>query len=115
MAHTELHPYATELTKALQELEAATRAAWATGQPQEALANAVPDMQAFGHTVLAWVWLDIACKVLEVDASISVTSNAGRISATRYFYHYELPRITAWLRVVSTRDMTCAQMPVEAF
>ena len=115
MAHTELHPYATELTKALQELEAATRAAWATGQPQEALANAVPYMQAFGHTVLAWVWLDIACKVLEVDASISVTSNAGRISATRYFYHYELPKITAWLRVVSTRDMTCAQMPVEAF
>lgn len=46
MAHTELHPYATELTKALQELEAATRAAWATGQPQEALANAVPYMQA---------------------------------------------------------------------
>lgn len=115
MAHTELHSYATELTKALQELEAATRAAWATGQPQEALANAVPYMQAFGHTVLAWVWLDIACKVLEVDASISVTSNAGRISATRYFYHYELPRITAWLRVVSSRDMTCAQMPVEAF
>ena len=115
MAHTELHPYAAELTKALQELEAATRAAWATGQPQEALANAVPYMQAFGHTVLAWVWLDIACKVLEVDASISVTSNAGRISATRYFYHYELPRITAWLRVVSSRDMTCAQMPVEAF
>ena len=38
----------------------ATKAAWATGNPQEALANAVPYMQAFGHTVLAWIWLDVA-------------------------------------------------------
>lgn len=115
MAHTELRTYATELTQALQALEAATRAAWATGQPQEALANAVPYMQAFGHAVLAWIWLDIACQVLAADASLSIAANAGRISATRYFYHYELPKISAWLRVVSARDMTCAQMPVEAF
>jgi hypothetical protein len=28
--------------------------------PTEALANAVPYLQAFGHTVLAWIWLDVA-------------------------------------------------------
>src|SRR5690606_27837920 len=46
--------YANDLAKALQEVGAATKAAWATGNPQEALANAVAYMQAFGHTVLAW-------------------------------------------------------------
>lgn len=32
-----------------------------------------------------------------------------------YFYHYELPRIGAWLNVVSHRDMTCAALGEEAF
>ena len=94
---------------------AATQTAWATGNPQEALANAVPYMQAFGHTVLAWVWLDVALTVIERDAQLSVAANAGRISATAYFYHYELPKIGAWLQVVNARDMTCASMAIDAF
>ena len=28
--------------------------------PDEALANATPYLQAFGHMVLAWIWLDVA-------------------------------------------------------
>ena len=28
--------------------------------PDEALANATPYLQAFGHVVLAWIWLDVA-------------------------------------------------------
>lgn len=115
MATPALAQYAHDLAKALQDVGAATQAAWATGQPQEALANAVPYMQAFGHTVLAWIWLEVALKVQERDASLSIASNVGRMSATRYFYHYELPKIGAWLNVVNARDMTCAQMPVDAF
>ena len=41
--------------------------------------------------------------------------HVGRLAATRYFYHYELPKIGAWLGVVANRDLTCAQMPEEAF
>jgi hypothetical protein len=52
-------PHANALGR-LQQVAAATKAAWATGEPAEALANAVPYMQAFGHTVLAWIWLDVA-------------------------------------------------------
>ena len=42
-------------------------------------------------------------------------SAPGRARAARYFFHYELPKIGAWLRVVETRDPTCAAMPEEAF
>src|SRR3989344_3829409 len=59
-----LAAHANALGKALQDVGAATKAAWATGQPADALANAVPYMQAFGHTVLAWVWLDVVGVVL---------------------------------------------------
>ena len=110
-----LTAYANQLAQALQEVGSATKKAWATGNPQEALANAVPYMQAFGHMVLAWVWLDVALTVLQRDAALSIAANAGRMGAVRYFYHYELPQITAWLQVVSARDLTCAQLPSEAF
>ncbi|WP_457280859.1 acyl-CoA dehydrogenase [Polaromonas sp. P5_D5] len=113
----ELAAHANALAKALQHVGSATKAAWATGEPGQALANAVPYMQAFGHTVLAWIWLDVALAslALQQPATNSIAAHAGRMGATRYFYHYELPKIGAWLKVVETRDLTCADLPEEAF
>jgi len=110
--HPELLEFADQLELALQQVGAATRAAWSTGQPTEALANAVPYMQAFGHTVLAWIWLDVALTALGAASDVA---NQGRLLATRFFFRYELPKIGAWLNVVQTRDLTCADFPEEAF
>jgi len=106
LQHPELAAHANALAGALQQVGAATKAAWATGDAGQALANAVPYMQAFGHLVIAWTWLD----VLRVDPA-----HTGRRHAAQYFFHYELPRIDAWLRVVARRDRTCADMPEDAF
>jgi len=65
--------------------------------------------------VLAWIWLDVALSALALDATQLVAATAGRIRAAAYFYHYELPKIGAWLQVVASRDQTCAAMPDEAF
>jgi alkylation response protein AidB-like acyl-CoA dehydrogenase len=110
-----LADYASALGQALQQVGATTQAAWATGNPQEALANAVPYMQGFGHTVLAWIWLDVAIAALQADATKSIAATAGKLGAVRYFYHYELPKIGAWLQVVASRDPTCADLPEDAF
>jgi butyryl-CoA dehydrogenase len=110
-----LAAHANALGKALQQVGAATKAAWATGQPADALANAVPYMQAFGHTVLAWVWLDVALSTLQADAALAKPASVGRMGAMQFFFNYELPKIGAWLQVVSTRDATCAAFPEEAF
>ncbi|MEJ7930032.1 acyl-CoA dehydrogenase [Ramlibacter sp. AN1015] len=106
-----LAEHANALADALQQVGAATKAAWATGEPTDALANAVPYMQAFGHLVLGWTWLDL---MLSVGDAADAASE-GRRRAARYFFHYELPRIAAWLRPVAQRDRTCADMPEEAF
>ncbi|MDR3451377.1 MAG: acyl-CoA dehydrogenase [Rhodoferax sp.] len=111
----ELAEHVQALGQALQRVTSATQAAWATGKPTDALANAVPYMQAFGHTVLAWIWLDVALATLRADATQSVASTAGQLGAARYFYHYELPKIGAWLNVVESRDLTCASLPEDAF
>ncbi|OOG39702.1 acyl-CoA dehydrogenase [Polaromonas sp. A23] len=111
----ELAAHASALGQALLQVGATTKAAWATGNPTDALANAVPYMQGFGHTVLAWIWLDVALAALKADATKSIAVTAGKLGALRYFYHYELPKIDAWLKVVATRDLTCAELPEEAF
>jgi alkylation response protein AidB-like acyl-CoA dehydrogenase len=107
--------HANALGKALAHIGAATKAAWATGDPAHALPNAVPYMQAFGHTVMAWISLDVALSAVEGDAAESQPMTNGRTGAMQYFFHYELPKIDAWLKVVETRDLTCAGFPEEAF
>ena len=111
----ELAAHADALQAAWRRVVAATQAAWADGDPQAALANAVPYMQAFGHTVIAWIWLDVAARALALDATKKRAETQGRTGATAYFFHYELPKIEAWLQVVERRDLTCAALPEEAF
>ena len=108
----DLAAHANALGKALQDVGAATKAAWATGNPTDALANAVPYLQAFGHTVLAWIWLDVA---LAAQTQPDSHARTGRLAAARFFFHYELPKIGAWLQVVRERDLTCASLPEDAF
>ena len=105
-----LASHANALAAALHSLGAATKAAWATGVPEEALANATPYLQAFGHVVIAWIWLDVALASRGDHAATQ-----GRLAAMRYFFTYELPKIGAWLAVVSSRDATCREMREEWF
>jgi butyryl-CoA dehydrogenase len=98
---------ANAVAGALKALGHATRAAWATGDPEEALANATPYLQAFGHTVLAWIWLEIGLCARARLGQGRDDLMQGKLAAMRYFHRYELPRIGAWLRVVETRDDTC--------
>ena len=112
-----LAEHAAALAAALQHLCTATQSAWATGKPDEALANATPYLQAFGHIVLAWIWLDVAlCAHQQLGAVGSDDALLrGKLAACDYFFRYELPRIGAWLKVVETRDSTCRAMNEEWF
>ena len=109
-----LATHANALAQSLQRLGAATRSAWATAIPEDALANATPYLQAFGHTIVAWLWLDIGASILESGGAES-SANVGRLAALDYFMRYELPKNDAWLRVVESRDRTCRDIPEDAF
>jgi butyryl-CoA dehydrogenase len=102
-------PCAQALRQSWQRLQLATVQAWQY-PPAQALANAVPYMQAFGHVVLAWIWLDVA----QSDGANDILSQ-GRKAACRFFFRHELPKIDAWLGVVSTGDNVFGELPEEAF
>lgn len=108
----ELRADAEALRQALAHVLQATQAAWKDADPAVALANAVPYMQAFGHMVIAWMWLEVA---LAAETTSGTALAAGLMAAKSYFYHYDLPKIAAWLGVVERRDTTCANLAEEAF
>jgi butyryl-CoA dehydrogenase len=113
---TRLAEDGVRLNVSLERLTEATRAAWSTGDPAEALANATPYMQAFGHVVLAWLWLDLA---IAAERAIGRGGDTdflrGKQQASRYFLDYELPKIDAWLAVAASRNPTCREMRDEWF
>ncbi len=115
----ELGGFAARLEDAFEKLREATKAAWMTGNPDEALANATPYLQAFGHVILAWIWLDVALAAARARDEGKVAERPhylrGTLQAARYFFDYELPKIDTWLGVVATRNTTCRDMRDEWF
>ncbi len=104
---------ADALARAVGDVQAATQAAWAGGDAQDALANATPYLQGYGHAVVAWLWLDVAIaatRALATADAAGADACRGRLQAARYFFRYELPKIGAWLDVVARRDGTCREM-----
>ena len=109
-AHAGLQAESAAVARGLQALLDATRAAWSTRQPDEALANATPYLQAFGHVVVAWLWLDVARATVAAAAGKEDAFLRGKLQAARYFIDFELPKINAWLSVVAARNPTCREM-----
>ncbi|TAG45772.1 MAG: acyl-CoA dehydrogenase [Betaproteobacteria bacterium] len=114
--HNPLHAeHAQSLARALQHVGQATKFAWSSGNPNEALANATPYLQAFGHMVLAWVWLDVVLALDDAETKqLDASFVEGKRAACTYFFHYEIPKVEAWLAVVKSRDMTCANISADA-
>jgi hypothetical protein len=119
-ADAALAGYAAELQTALDEI-ARTLAALApvlAGNPTLALANAVLFLEAFGHTVMAWIWLRQAlaaqrglARGLAADADFY----RGKLAACRWFYRWELPKIRQWHELLRSLDDTTLTMPAASF
>jgi alkylation response protein AidB-like acyl-CoA dehydrogenase len=98
---------AADLRQARERLDSATRTLWSRGDTEAALAHATPYLQAFGHVVLAWVWLELALVAIgTVGSSGDDGFRRGMLAACRFFFAYELPRVAAWLAPAEAGDRT---------
>ncbi|MBL1101503.1 acyl-CoA dehydrogenase [Streptomyces coffeae] len=95
-----LTPWAAQLSARIDRLVTVTRALWRDGDAERALANATLYLEAVGHIVIAWMWLEQAV----VANGHSGTFYAGKHAAARYFFTYELPRVDAQLDLLAERD-----------
>ncbi|GAA2669854.1 acyl-CoA dehydrogenase [Actinoplanes palleronii] len=85
---------------ACDRLAATTAKLWAAGDPAKALVNATAYLDAAGHLVIAWMWLE------QADAAGDKAGDfyAGKRLAATYFVTHELPRIGPLLDLLDSGD-----------
>ena len=93
-----------------QRLVARHRRACGGRRPRAAPANSVIYLEAFEHTVVAWMWLE------QLLAATGGTVTSTTASATaRYFFRYELPKVAPQLDLLESVDRTTLDMRDEWF
>jgi len=71
-------------------------------------------LSAFGHVVVAWLWLDQTATLLKVTDRDSPARTA-RLLTCRYFIEVELPKIYPQLDLVRSLNDVARAMPADAF
>lgn len=97
---------AAQLDTAWQRLVGVTGAMFASGDVETAMANSAVYLEAFGHIVVAWIWLE------QVLAAHGRTGDFydGKRQAAQYFFRYELPKTAPQLDLLESMDRTTLEM-----
>ncbi len=75
------------------------------------LANSAVYLEAFGHIVLAWIWLRAGAGCGLASASRDDADfYRGKLQACRYFFQWELPKIQPQLDLLDSIDTTTLDM-----
>lgn len=110
--------FASDLEGAIASLMKATEAVLADRDLKRQLANATIYLDAFGHVVIAWMWLlqsIAAAKGLAAGNKTDVDFYDGKLRASRFFYRYELPKTKPQFDLVASLDDTCLAAEVGHF
>lgn len=109
-AHTVLDESRAALTAGIERLKSTTSALLTVGAQQgeeHMLANASTYLHLFGHTTVAWLWLEQglrAAAALERGAGARAGYYRGKIDACRYFHRWELPKTEAMAAMLASDD-----------
>jgi hypothetical protein len=97
---------AAQLDSTWQRLIGVTTAMFDSGDVEAALANSVIYLEAFGHIVVAWIWLE---QLLAANGRTGDFYD-GKRQAARYFFRYELPKTAPQLDLLESLDRTTMEM-----
>jgi alkylation response protein AidB-like acyl-CoA dehydrogenase len=97
---------ADQLSATWQRLVRVTTAMFESGDVEAAMANSVTYLEAFGHIVVAWIWLEqlVACNGRPGDFY------DGKRQAARFFFRSELPKTGPQLDMLEALDRTALDM-----
>jgi butyryl-CoA dehydrogenase len=107
--------FAAQLEEALQRVEAATVSMQAAAADERTYtANATLYLDMLGHVAIAWSWL---CQAGTAAAALRAGAEGGerafyegKVTAARYFYHYELGRLAHWLPILASANALFVQL-----
>ncbi len=104
--HPDTRRFGVVLMGAVDRIAHASKRLWSLDNPEATLAHATPFLQAFGHVVLAWIWLDLSLAASRSDIADDDAFLHGIRHACRYFFVYELPQVAVWLGPAEAGDAT---------
>ncbi|MET8366486.1 acyl-CoA dehydrogenase [Micromonospora sp. NPDC005194] len=104
---------ADRLAGAVDRVVAVTRRLWSGGDPVLALANASVYLEAVGHVVIAWMWLEQVLALPPQEGGDAF--HAGKRQAARYFFTAELPRTGPQFDLLDSLDRTTLDMRADWF
>jgi alkylation response protein AidB-like acyl-CoA dehydrogenase len=105
-SNPDLGAHADALEAAVGRLTETTRILQAVAEPARRLANAAIYLEAFGHVVAAWIWLEQAIAA----GGRAGAFYDGKRQACRWFYRCELPRTRAQFELLDRVDDTTLAM-----
>ena len=80
------------------------------------MANAAAYLEAFGHVVVGWLWLDQAIVAATLqDGPTGTDFHRGKLATCDYFFGWEMPKVAAWLAVLDPVETTPLTMPEHWF
>lgn len=84
---------------------------------QRAFDNATVFLRAFGHIVVAWLWLDqaVAAARLKAQGAGDLDLVEGKLHACRYFFEHELPQVPPMLSIVGSGSDVASSAPARIF
>ncbi len=97
---------AAVLDATVARLSEVTATLWAAGDAEVTLANAAVYLEATGHLVVGWLWLEQALVAEGRDDDLA----AGKRQAARFFQRWELPKVRAQLDLLASLDRTTLDM-----
>jgi alkylation response protein AidB-like acyl-CoA dehydrogenase len=97
---------ADRLTAVVQRIAEVTAQLWAPGDVEVALANASTYLEALGHAVVAWLWLEQYLTAGDRAGDFY----DGKRQAARFFFRHELPRTGPQLDLLAGLDRTTLDM-----
>ncbi len=109
--------YAKQLADTVTRLLATTKTMWSVNDANRTLANATMYLEAFGHTVMAWIWLSqLLAGEKAIDNNMTEDERhfyLGKRQACRYFFLTELPTVNAMLDLCEAGDTTTIDTKAE--
>ena len=94
--------HARALQSAVDRVVEVTGKVWGCGDVALALANATVYLEAVGHVVLAWMWLEQELAAAGKDGAFY----DGKRAAAAYFFSWELPKTGPMLDLLASLDRT---------
>ena len=102
--------FAADLDAMSKRVADTTRKLYAAGDIDKTLANSSVYLEAFGHMVVAWIWLEQALAAARHHNEADGDFYRGKQQACRYFFLWELPKVGPMLDLLASIDTTTLDM-----